>query len=70
MAFVVALMQATPQEVANSAASYYGTFWFSLALINAALAQLQGRSGLLWFLLSLVIGPFATLILVLQYKKT
>jgi hypothetical protein len=47
----------------------YGTFWFALALVNAALAQLQGRSGLEWFLASLLFGPFATLLLVLQYKK-
>ena len=38
----------------------YGT----LALINAGLAQGKNRSGLAWFLLSLLIGPIATLILV------
>ena len=39
--------------------------WGTLALINAALAQGKNRSGLLWFLLSLLFGPFATLLLVL-----
>jgi hypothetical protein len=63
------LLQGTTAEVANSAGGYYGTFWFSLALINAGLAQLQGRRGLNWFLLSILLGPIATLILVLQYKK-
>jgi hypothetical protein len=39
--------------------------WGTLALINAALAQGKNRSGLLWFLLSLPLGPLATLLLVL-----
>lgn len=39
--------------------------WGTLALINAALAQGKNRSGLLWFALSLVFGPLATLLLVL-----
>jgi hypothetical protein len=68
MAFAV-LLQGTPVEVANSSGSYYGTFWFAVALLNAGLAQLHGRRGLNWFLLSLLLGPIATLILVLQYKK-
>ena len=38
----------------------YGT----LALINAGLAQSRQRSGLAWFLLSLLLGPIATLLLV------
>jgi hypothetical protein len=39
--------------------------WGTLALINAGLAQSKHRSGLVWFLLSLLLGPFATLALVL-----
>ena len=42
--------------------------WGTLALINAALAQGKNRSGLLWFLLSLPLGPVATLVLVLLPK--
>jgi hypothetical protein len=42
--------------------------WGTLALTNAALAQGKNRSGLLWFLLSLLCGPFATLLLVLLPK--
>jgi len=38
--------------------------WGTLALINAGLAQGKGRSGLLWFLVSLLLGPIATLCLV------
>ena len=40
--------------------------WLTLALINAGLAQGKGRSGMNWGLLSLLPGPLATLLLVLQ----
>ena len=40
----------------------------TLALINAGLAQGKNRSGLIWFLLSLPLGPVATLILVIMDK--
>jgi hypothetical protein len=46
----------------------YFVGWGTLALINAGLAQGKNRSGLVWFLLSLVLGPVATLILVLVPK--
>jgi hypothetical protein len=36
----------------------------TLALINAGLAQSKNRSGLGWFLGSLLLGPIATLIIV------
>jgi hypothetical protein len=36
-----------------------------LSLINAGLAQSKGRSGLLWWLVSLLIGPTATLLTVI-----
>jgi hypothetical protein len=42
--------------------------WGTLALINAGLAQGKNRSGLLWFVLSVLFGPFATLALVLLPK--
>jgi hypothetical protein len=42
--------------------------WGTLALINAGLAQGKNRSGLLWFALSVLFGPFATLVLVLLPK--
>jgi len=41
--------------------------WGTLALINAGLAQAKGRSGLFWFLGSLLVGPLATLLLVTVY---
>jgi len=42
----------------------YAIGWGTLALINAGLAQGKNRSGLNWFLLSLILGPIATFILV------
>jgi hypothetical protein len=42
--------------------------WGTLALINAGLAQGKNRSGFNWFLLSLLLGPIATLLLVLAEK--
>ena len=47
----------------NAATGYY-VGWGTLALINAGLAQGKNRSGLNWFLLSLLLGPIATLVLV------
>lgn len=38
--------------------------WMTLALLNAGLAQSKNRSGLLWWLLSLFLGPLATFVLV------
>lgn len=42
----------------------YAVGWGALALINAGLAQGKGRSGLLWFAISLLLGPLATLLIV------
>jgi hypothetical protein len=42
--------------------------WGSLALINAAIAQSKQRSGVNWFIISLFIGPIATLLLVSAYR--
>ena len=49
----------------------YGIGWGTLALINAGLAQGKGRRGLVWFLISLLLGPIATLlILILDRVET
>jgi len=37
--------------------------WGSLALINAAIANVDGRSPLKYFLASLLFGPLVTLVL-------
>lgn len=42
--------------------------WGTLMLINAVLAQGKNRSGLVWFFISLFLGPFTTLILALVPK--
>ena len=43
--------------------------WGTLSLVNAGIAQGKNRSGLNWFLVSLLLGPVATLLLVLSDKK-
>ena len=40
----------------------------TLALINAGLAQAKNRSGLAWFFASLLLGPIATLLIVVLEK--
>ncbi|MEK4761032.1 hypothetical protein MHH85_12335 [Viridibacillus sp. FSL E2-0187] len=47
----------------------YVVGWGTLMLINAGIAQGKNRSGFNWFLLSLILGPIATLALVLMDKK-
>lgn len=41
----------------------YAVGWGALALINANIAQLKGRSGFWWFVGSLIGGPVVTFIL-------
>jgi len=38
--------------------------WGTLSLINAGLAQGKRRSGLVWWLISLFLGPIATFLIV------
>ena len=52
-------------EIAINSGSYF-VGWDTLALINAGLAQGKGRRGLAWFLISLLLGPIATLLLVVM----
>jgi hypothetical protein len=44
----------------------YTVGWFTLALINTGLAQGKNRRGINWFLVSLFLGPVATLLLVVS----
>lgn len=53
----VALLSVSPEQG-------YAVGWFTLSLINAGLAQSKNRSGLLWWLISLFLGPIATFLLV------
>ncbi len=41
-----------------------GSVWFTLTLVNAGLAESKGRSRWNWWLLSLLLGPIATLLIV------
>jgi hypothetical protein len=43
--------------------------WGTLALVNAGLAQGKNRSGFLWFLASLPLGPVATFLLVAFFER-
>ena len=38
--------------------------WGTLSLVNAGLAQGKARSGLLWWVFSLLLGPLATFLIV------
>jgi hypothetical protein len=49
--------------------SEWAAGWGTLALVNAGLAQSKNRSGFNWFLLSLLLGPIATLVIVVADKQ-
>lgn len=51
-------------EQAQTVGQEYVVGWGTLALINAGIAQGKNRSGLNWFLLSILFGPLATFALV------
>lgn len=38
--------------------------WGTLSLINAGLAQGKRRGGLAWFMISIILGPIATFLIV------
>lgn len=44
----------------------YAVGWLTLAFINAGLAQGKGRRGKVWFLVSLLLGPVATFLVVVM----
>ena len=46
----------------------YFVGWGTLAMLNAGLAQSKNRSGLIWFLVSLPLGPIATFLLITLFK--
>ncbi len=63
---IAVLQSATPTSVTQGG---YAVGWLALALINAGLAQGKNRSGLAWFLVSLLLGPIATFVLVAFFPK-
>jgi hypothetical protein len=56
-------MQLSPSLISEGLPLVIG--WITLALVDAGLAQGKHRRGFVWFLLSLVFGPLATLVLVM-----
>jgi hypothetical protein len=50
--------------IAASQTADYAVGWGTLTLINAGLAQSKNRSGLAWWLISLLLGPLATFLIV------
>ena len=58
----------TIRVVGREAFDWYAG-WGTLSLINAALAQGKNRSGLNWWLLSLLLGPAATFLLCVVEKR-
>jgi len=52
------------QTITMTNTGQYAVGWFTLSLINAGLAQGKGRSGLIWWLVSLFLGPICTLLIV------
>jgi len=51
-------------QVMDMSNGSYFVGWGTLSLVNAGLAQGKGRSGLNWWLLSLLLGPVATFLIV------
>jgi len=67
VAVAVRLLEVIRMDVTMFGRSYV-VGWGTLALINAGLAQSKGRSRMAWFLVSLLLGPIATLIIVVTDK--
>ncbi len=44
----------------------YAVGWGTLALVNAGLAESKGKSRLVWSVVSPVLGPIATFIIVIS----
>lgn len=47
----------------------YFVGWFTLSMVIAGIAQGKNRSGLGWWLLGVILGPLALLILLLLDRK-
>lgn len=60
---VLAQAQAAQVHVVESSRGF-AVGWFTLALINAGLAQNKGHGALIWWAASLFLGPIATFIIV------
>ena len=65
------LGQTTQSVISEASESVpkYAIGWGTLAFINAGLTQGKNRSGLSWILVSLLLGPVATLLIVVLEKR-
>lgn len=61
---LASLAVVTEQEASPSAWWSNGGGWVLLALVNAGLAEQKNRSRWTWFLISLILGPIATFLVV------
>jgi hypothetical protein len=61
--------EAAPVVVSTVPTPGFFVGWGTLSLINAGLAQSKGHSGLIWWVLSLILGPIATFIIVAILQK-
>jgi len=57
-------MHSAALALGDSSRSGYAVGWLTLALVNSGLAQGKRLSGIVWFLISLLIGPVATFLIV------
>lgn len=56
-------MEWTALEIAGDSQPGYAVGWLTLALVNSGIAQGKHLSGIVWFLISLLIGPVATFLI-------
>ena len=54
-------------EIDMQNASYF-IGWLAFSLLNAGLARKKGHSGFRWGLISLLLGPIATLLIIILPK--
>jgi len=55
--------------LADNIVQVYGVGWGTLSLIGAGIAQGKNRSGLAWFLVTLLLGPLSIFLLVALAPK-
>ena len=53
-----------PRMIIHQPTQEFAVGWFTLALINAGLAESKGRSKLGWWFASLFFGPICTFLVV------
>ena len=66
MPSIVSLYESEWRQLMNdpTVVYYSGGWWLVLALVNAGLAEGKGRGRWNWFIISLLLGPIATFLIV------